>query len=298
MENQKISKPKALLNIIIVLLVFFGIITLLSMILMIFYIVNSSSPELILDKISALSKEPLFYFYSTIAQNIITIISVIIFVKGSFKERFKKLKLNFQKGSLKLFGTGCIAAILAILLVLFLGIITGITKYEGIGFSSSYYIAKILILSLITCLFVGFGEEILFRGYIYGTLAKSGTNLWAIPVSAVIFMLMHIGTYSKPLDFIDVFCAGILLAFMYIKSKSLYLSIGFHFIWDFTQLSIFRLEKSAFFGDNYIFKFKVPNDIYVAKYDIGCKYELIFIAVVLILIFLVSRKSNKTSETI
>lgn len=285
MENEKLSKLKALLKIIIVLLVFFGICMGFAMIGIIIYAIHTRSLETVMKTLT--NPDAVFYLISAIVQNIITIFTVLLFVKGSFKARVNALKLDIKKDSFKLFGLGCAAAVFAILLVALLGIITGVTKYEGFGFTSSGFMMKILLLSFMTSLSVGFGEEILFRGYNYTTLSKSGGKYWAVIISALIFMLMHVGTYTKLLEFIDVFLAGVLLAVMYIKSNSLYLSIGFHFVWDFTQFCIFRLEKSSYFDAAYIFKFKVPKDVHIFGFNIGCEYEIIFIAVILILIFLV-----------
>lgn len=78
-------------------------------------------------------------------------------------------------------------------------------------------------------LIMGFGEEIVFRGYIQTRGVKQLGATWGILLTAVIFVLLHQVFYSLSLITI---LSGMLLWFaiglLFLFSKSLYLSITFH----------------------------------------------------------------------
>ncbi|MDE3250076.1 MAG: CPBP family intramembrane metalloprotease [Bacteroidota bacterium] len=89
-------------------------------------------------------------------------------------------------------------------------------------------------------------EELIFRGVLlYILLDKIGTTK-AILVSAAAFGIYHwfsFGVLGNPLQMIIVFLMtgtmGLLLAYAFSKSRSLYLPIGIHLGWNFTQIFVF-----------------------------------------------------------
>jgi membrane protease YdiL (CAAX protease family) len=84
-------------------------------------------------------------------------------------------------------------------------------------------------------------EELLFRGVLFGSLEKWLGSWVALVVSSLVFGLTHLinpeGTMEGAL-FIAVE-AGILLAAAYMLTRRLWLSIGFHLAWNYTQSAIF-----------------------------------------------------------
>lgn len=304
MENNKISKLKSIGEILLIILVFFLLVSIVEAIVMIvyfFYLSHTSSMAIATEDIMKISKSTNIGFinYALIVQNIITILIVLLFTKGKLKEKFIKIRLIISSKDMKLFSIGILCGLAEIIFITFLGIITGITNFQFFGSTTFLNWIYIFILSLITFLFVGFGEEILFRGYVFNKLLESGNKIWAIGLSAIIFMLFHIGTYSKPLDFMDVFLAGIFLAFLYDTSKSLWLSIGFHFMWDFTQSFFITIEEQNIKATS-ILNFSIPNNVHAFGIDFGCKFEVVFIIVefifIGIMIYIRYMKKNKISS--
>jgi len=76
-------------------------------------------------------------------------------------------------------------------------------------------------------LFVGLGEEVLFRGFIQVDLSKAFGWKWGLFGASVMFAVMHLTWRSIPeLGF--VFVAGVILGALYIKTKSLVAPIVLH----------------------------------------------------------------------
>jgi len=76
-------------------------------------------------------------------------------------------------------------------------------------------------------LFVGLGEELLFRGLIQQDLGKAFGWKWGVLGASLLFAVMHLTWRSIPeLGF--VFLAGLILGFLYWKTKSLVAPIVVH----------------------------------------------------------------------
>jgi len=91
------------------------------------------------------------------------------------------------------------------------------------------------------------GEEIVFRGVLFRRLEGAlGTGI-ALIVSAAIFGLVHAGNAGA--SWISTLAialeAGVLLGIAYAATRSLWLPIGVHFGWNFTEGGIFGAAVSG-----------------------------------------------------
>lgn len=96
-------------------------------------------------------------------------------------------------------------------------------------------------------IFVGWNEELLSRGYHLQTIA-SGLNLfWGVVISSAIFGLLHLGNPNATwlATTAGIFFAGVYLAYGYIRTKQLWLSIGLHIGWNFFEGVIFGFPVSG-----------------------------------------------------
>ncbi len=93
---------------------------------------------------------------------------------------------------------------------------------------------------------VGFKEEILSRGYHLQTIA-SGINLfWGVIISSAIFGLLHLANPNATwISAAGIFFAGLYLAYGYIRTKQLWLSIGLHIGWNFFEGVVFGFPVSG-----------------------------------------------------
>jgi membrane protease YdiL (CAAX protease family) len=129
------------------------------------------------------------------------------------------------------------------ILMVLIGILVAGLIYFGYALSGSLLKGTDLILipvnsrfsipgffeKLVLYLTMGFGEEIVFRGYIQTRLVKQVKVIGGIFITALIFVLLHQVFYSLSLITI---ISGVLLWFtiglLYYLSKSLYLTIAIH----------------------------------------------------------------------
>jgi uncharacterized protein len=86
---------------------------------------------------------------------------------------------------------------------------------------------------------VGFSEEILSRGYVMSALRQTRSMAAVIAISSVIFSCLHaLNSGFDLLPFINIVLAGLLFAYMYIRSNNIWMPIGFHITWNYFQGSI------------------------------------------------------------
>jgi len=99
---------------------------------------------------------------------------------------------------------------------------------------------------LIVFVFVGWNEELQSRGYQLQTIA-SGINLfWGVVISSVIFGLLHLGNPNATwVSAAGIFFAGLFLAYGYVRTRQLWLSIGLHIGWNFFEGVVFGFPVSG-----------------------------------------------------
>jgi len=94
--------------------------------------------------------------------------------------------------------------------------------------------------------FVGWNEELLSRGYHLQTIA-SGTNMfWGVLISSSVFGLAHLGNPNATwVSAVGILLAGLFLAYGYLRTGQLWLSIGLHIGWNFFEGVIFGFPVSG-----------------------------------------------------
>jgi hypothetical protein len=87
---------------------------------------------------------------------------------------------------------------------------------------------------------------LLSRGYHLQTIA-SGLNLfWGVVISSAVFGLLHLGNPNATwVSAAGIFFAGLYLAYGYIRTKQLWLSIGLHIGWNFFEGVVFGFPVSG-----------------------------------------------------
>lgn len=90
-------------------------------------------------------------------------------------------------------------------------------------------------------------EELLFRGILLRILEEFLGTWIALLGSSALFALIHAANPNATLfSVVAIFLeAGILLGAAYILTRRLWLAIGIHFAWNFTQAGIFGVNVSG-----------------------------------------------------
>ena len=93
----------------------------------------------------------------------------------------------------------------------------------------------------------GFTEELLFRGILFRWLEQFGGSWFALALTSALFGLGHIfNPGATPLSsFAIAIEAGVLLGGAYMLTRSLWMPIGLHAAWNFTQGEIFDVNVSG-----------------------------------------------------
>jgi membrane protease YdiL (CAAX protease family) len=144
-------------------------------------------------------------------------------------------------GALKEFGSGVLVGALLFTATISVLALLGFYRASGTNHWS------ILVTPLTTAIVAGFLEEILFRGILF-RIIEEGLGTWlALLISALIFGFLHLGNPNATLAgaVAIIIEAGILLAAAYMLTRRLWLAIGIHFAWNFTQGGIFGVAVSG-----------------------------------------------------
>lgn len=128
-----------------------------------------------------------------------------------------------------LVGSGLYTTCVLILMLL------GIYRIEG--FNPALFMLTALPMAISSSIF----EELLFRGVLFRITEEALGSWFALAISSLLFGFMHLlnpqGTLQGAI-FITIE-AGVLLAAAYMVTRRLWMSIGFHFSWNYTQEGIF-----------------------------------------------------------
>ena len=102
----------------------------------------------------------------------------------------------------------------------------------GTGVLAFAAVTAILVISATT-------EETLFRGYAFQRLIEGSNGAVAVAASSVVFGWLHAtNPHATRLSILNTILAGVLLGLAYLKTRALWLPVGFHFGWNWTLLAL------------------------------------------------------------
>jgi uncharacterized protein len=133
--------------------------------------------------------------------------------------------------------------------LIFLGMqALGWLKFESFAWNTdpAQTVVSQVLLFLVIFMIVGFNEELLFRGYHLQTIT-SGLNLfWGLIISSIVFGGLHLGNPNATwVSAAGIFFAGLFLAYGYVRTQQLWLSIGLHVGWNFFEGVVFGFPVSG-----------------------------------------------------
>ncbi|WP_160683512.1 CPBP family intramembrane glutamic endopeptidase [Clostridium sp. C2-6-12] len=156
------------------------------------------------------------------------IVAIIIGIKTT-KIQLKKDMFTSNKASKKFLFIGTVSCIgVGLLSSLIYLVYSSIAKYYGVtipqpDFSFPKQNEYLFLFLMYVCFIGPIFEEIIFRGFILKSMQKYG-NFTAIIVSSILFSMFHLNL----VQFINPVLMGIVLAFIAIKSKSIFPSMIAH----------------------------------------------------------------------
>src|SRR5699024_3355598 len=172
------------------------------------------------------------------------------------REKFSRIGLNWYGKDLIF---GLFLGAISITVIFFALYMTGNLTLLNPLTKPSFSIFKLLFLLMF--ILVGLLEEIFFRGYIISTMASRHNKKWVIYlVSAIIFSIVY-GTNPNVTIFglLNIALVGLLFAYMFDVTKSLWLPIGYHITWNFFQGNVFGFAVSGI-APNGIYKIELRTE--------------------------------------
>lgn len=115
---------------------------------------------------------------------------------------------------------------------------------------------SVMIPAIAASISAGFLEELLFRGALYRIVEEWLGSWISVLVSSVVFGMVHLMNPAATLTgaiFISIE-AGLLLAAAYMLTRRLWLGIGFHISWNYTQSAVFGGIVSGSIAEPGLFK--------------------------------------------
>jgi membrane protease YdiL (CAAX protease family) len=170
------------------------------------------------------------------------------FVRLIDGRRLRTLGLERRAGWFGQFGKGAGLAFVILLGIFLFSLATGSIELRGFARPApdTSSVAGYLVGALIAFLLVGFYEEVMFRGYVLQVLNERAGRAASVVVSSVIFALMHGANPGADITaIVNVIAIGVLLSFLYFRTRSLWMPIGFHFGWNFLLGYVFTLPVSG-----------------------------------------------------
>jgi membrane protease YdiL (CAAX protease family) len=191
---------------------------------------------------------PIGSIWGQVVNFIIVTGSVYVARRWLDKRSFESLGLKLSMQALLdlLAGIGIAGLQMGFIYLLMLGL--GWLTFEGFAWEVDPM--NVVIISVLTFfvvfIFAGWNEELLSRGYHLQTIA-SGLNLfWGVVISSAVFGLLHVFNPNATwVSTAGIFFAGIYLAYAYIRTKQLWLSIGLHIGWNFFEGVVFGFSVSG-----------------------------------------------------
>lgn len=209
-------------------------------------IVYLSRNEFLMKLFNGEQKEPILGAFAklilTILQYAAFIIIPILLATKAWKYKIADMGLTPIKKDWKDFVIGLIAGAAGISIAFLCLILSGSIQLTGWSFT---YLNCVMI-ELVCYIIVGFGEEIFFRGALMLSLKRVGNKRLIVILTSAVFAAMHLGNYGiTVLAFANLFLFGLFAAFCFIRSKNIWLPIGFHITWNFVQGNVYGFHVSG-----------------------------------------------------
>lgn len=218
--------------------------------------------EAILEAKNFLVNTELGLLLSKIIETIVVFITIFILLKGFDNKSIRNIGFNSIKDNLRGLVFGMVLGVVSMAIIFFILLIS-----KNIILSNSLVkpnFTKDILIGIPLFILVAISEEIMCRGYILNTINQLRKPWLAAILSSAIFAALHLGNPNvKVVGVLNIFLVGVLFAYMYIRTGSLWMPIGYHFTWNYFQGNIFGFPVSGLIQSEglYVIK-KVEENIF------------------------------------
>ncbi len=224
--------------------------TLQSLLLFALFLVFSLPVELFFY-LKPLDNPYLQQLLSGLATLVAITLSVYLARRWFDRRKFSSLGLRWDRQAGRDFTFGLLAAGVMLGLVFVLALAFGWLQVEGFAWQTAppFQTWYGLLVMLLVFVAVGWQEELLSRGYWLQNLTAGLNLFWGVLISSLLFAVSHLANPNFSwLAVGGLLLAGLFLAFAYLRTGQLWLSIGLHVGWNFFEGPIFGFPVSGLTG--------------------------------------------------
>jgi len=175
------------------------------------------------------------------------------------KRSISSLGLDISTRTIRDMIFGFLIAFISLAFLYSLEVLFGWVKFNSFAWETQSPVSVLrgTLMAIIIFILVGWNEELLSRGY-HLQVIESGTNISVgLIISATIFGLLHIlNPNANWISTLGIVFAGIFLGFGYVRTRNLWLPIGLHIGWNFSEGVIFGFPVSGWTG------FQITNNTF------------------------------------
>ena len=153
----------------------------------------------------------------------------------------KEWRMDTLSGFWKLWGGVAIGALFCCAVT---GILAAIGAYRA-SYANPHW--GMIVVNLCFYFIVACGEEVMFRGLLFRLIDERFSFWWAIGISSLLFGFAHIFSPGSTVwsSLAIAVEAGVFFGAAYKYAGTLWLPIGIHWAWNFTQGNVFSLAVSG-----------------------------------------------------
>ena len=183
-----------------------------------------------------------------VATGLYSILYTWVFARVFDKRRLRDLGLRAHRGWVGNFAKGAALAFLVLGAVFAFSLATGSIRVEGLARAApeGTSVVAYLLGTVLAFLTVGVYEELMFRGYVLQRLSDGTGRVASVVISSVVFAVLHgFNPGADVLGIVNTVFIGVILCVLYFRTRSLWMSIGFHTAWNFSLGYIYSLPVSG-----------------------------------------------------
>ncbi len=181
---------------------------------------------------------------STTLELVAVVLATLFFVFSVDRRPWATVGLGIGGASLKELVMGIVMGSLVLSLVFALLVWSGTVEIMQTHVEALFSVQ--FVLSLLMFAVVAVAEELILRGYLFQTLLEGIGVYPTLALTSILFGVLHtINPNATTMGLVNVALAGLLLAIAYLKTKALWLPIGFHFAWNALQGHLYSLPVSG-----------------------------------------------------
>lgn len=184
-------------------------------------------------------------FVSTLLIMVAVLGATYLSVRFMNRKPLTAIGLSFHPGIFREFGLGLL---LGFLMIAGIYVVEYLSGFAGLAWRGLplWECLWVIVSGFVYFLLAGALEEIFFRGYLLQTLMQAITFFPAMAAMALLFAVAHTGNPGATVfGIINVALAAVWLSFAYLKTRSLWLPIGLHISWNFSQTTLFGFSTSG-----------------------------------------------------